>query len=493
MANVSAADAKLVPIWALAGLLLGTALLFLPESRELLHLWLTRHQSAHGYLVAAAVPALLWSRRSELRSGGNRWVGALLLMLLAPLFAVAKAASVSIVAWALMPIFAAAAVWMAFGARAAGAVAFPLGYFVFAIPLIEKLAPYFQRLTALVTAAVLRLIGVESVASDVVVSVPEGTFRVTETCAGMHVMVAALATVTAYAYLERLKRRETSLLVLAGVGVAILANWARVFIVIYAGHLTDMHSSLVRNHFLLGWAVFAVLMVPLMLFARRLAERAAPPAPGVAAAALATEQGAVRVAVALTVLALAPAWGWVIARMARAEAVPAVAMPRIAGWAGPIGASGRWTPFFPGAAMQSLVAYRAGADEVEAFVAFFNAQGADYKLVGAAANVGGEDQWFDVESRSLATPAVEEIVMANELGARRVVWTWYEVRGERVLDARLVKFKQALQAFGAPARSGVVALSMDCGIDCAHGRAVLARVYADGLADLSAGTDKVAP
>jgi EpsI family protein len=491
MATVAAADAKIVPLWALIALLTGTSLLFAPEAHELVTLWLTRHQSAHGFLVVAAIPALLWMRRTDVRFGGNRWGGVFLVLMLAPIFALAKAASVSIVYWAVLPILVGGTVWVAFGAVAARAVAFPLGFFVFAIPLLEKLAPFFQSLTAVATAVLLRAAGIGAEASGVVVTVPEGAFRVTETCAGMHVMVAALATVTAYSYIERLRRREAAILIISAIGVAIVANWTRVLTVVYVGHVTAMHSPLIGNHFLLGWAVFAVLMIPLMFFARRLAERSGMPPPSEVAPPLSVRQAGGRVAIALGALAAAPAWGWVTSHAARAERVPTIAMPSLAAWDGPMASSRRWTPFFPGAAAQALASYRAGADVVDAFVVFYSVQGANGKIVGGASSVGGEDQWFGVENRTLATPAVTELVLVNEPGERRVVWTWYEVRGRRYLSPWAVKVQQGLQAFGAPARYGLIALSATCGVDCDGGREVLARAYSAGLAHLSADTDTV--
>lgn len=68
--------------------------------------------------------------------------------------------------------------------------------------------------------------------------------------------------------LQRLKSRVG--LFLAAVLLALVANWIRVFIIIYMGYETNMTSSLIEDHDMFGWWVFAASLVPLFFFARRL-------------------------------------------------------------------------------------------------------------------------------------------------------------------------------------------------------------------------------
>ena len=50
---------------------------------------------------------------------------------------------------------------------------------------------------------------------------------------------------------------------LAAIGLALVANWIRVFVIIYVGHESNMQSSLINEHDNFGWLVFAVTLVPL--------------------------------------------------------------------------------------------------------------------------------------------------------------------------------------------------------------------------------------
>ena len=69
--------------------------------------------------------------------------------------------------------------------------------------------------------------------------------------------------------------------------LALLANWLRVYTVIEAGYLTDMHHYLVSvSHYWFGWGVFALALVaffwlstwlPAGAATARETSRAAPP------------------------------------------------------------------------------------------------------------------------------------------------------------------------------------------------------------------------
>ena len=63
--------------------------------------------------------------------------------------------------------------------------------------------------------------------------------------------------------------------------LAMLTNWLRIFIIVLAGHLSDMQHHLVTDeHYSFGWYMFAGMMVLFFLVVRRWPAGAAPAAPG---------------------------------------------------------------------------------------------------------------------------------------------------------------------------------------------------------------------
>jgi EpsI family protein len=326
------------------------------------------------------------------------------------------------------------------------------------------------------------------------VATRSGTFEIAGGCAGLHFAVVALATGSLLAYTQRLSAvRAVKLLALA-LGVAMVTNWMRVTAIICIGSATDMRSPLVADHYAFGWVLFAVALVPVFVAARALGS--SMPNAEVAATAPAADMTTKPwtpsvLLLALGGLALGPVWAlWRDAAPGgapRAVAVPAA----LAGWAGPEAPSPDWRPQFEGASSQQFVSYRSAAVRVDVFVAAYDRQSPGHKLIGFDAHLAN-DEWSESSAQTLqvgdAPPAaVTQRMYVNNAGERRVMWSWYDVRGRRELRPSRVKLLQSLSAFGMPSRSGIVILSARCGSDCTAAIAALDHAYRSGLGALSPG------
>jgi EpsI family protein len=302
-------------------------------------------------------------------------------------------------------------------------------------------------------------------------------------------MVVALAIGSLMAFIERLPARKSARLIAVAALLAAVTNWIRVAIIIYWGNATAMQTSLVEDHYTFGWWLFAGAMVIFFWYARRVARSEPEPVRGAAAGD--TAPIGLRVVAAAGLLAIAPAWALALDRR-DTGAVPTLAMPSLPGWTGPEAPEFEWEPVFPGAAAERMVTYHRGPQVVDAYAAFYGRQERGKKLVGYLSRVTGpEDRWSEREAGPVDTgngTTVVEWRVAGPAGQERLIWTWYEVRGQRFLAPRDVKLREGLSAFGAMPRSGVVALSTRCLPDCATAREVLREAYAAGLATLTAGT-----
>jgi EpsI family protein len=149
-----------------------------------------------------------------------------------------------------------------------------------------------------------------------------------------------------------------------------------------------------------------------------------------------------------------------------------------------------WTPSFAGAAVTQAATYRASGGAVDVYVAQFTRHTRGARLVGFGTSVAG-DGWTDgSQPRRVVAPGgrVEERVLVAADGRRRIVWSWYSVRGERVDGAARIRLRLAAAAFGAANRSGVVLLAAECGTaDCTGARERLREAAAAGLAALDPG------
>jgi exosortase A len=489
---------RVAPFVVAFAMLGATVLFYLDELRALADRWASSEELSHGFLVALVVPVLFWLQRRELtfgRMGSPLALAGLLVVSAASM--VSRGANIDLVQWLLLPAILWFALWAALGAHSARALAFPVAYFLLAVPIWNLvLTPVFQWITVKASTLLLGLAGVQAYIDGPFVQVPAGHFEIAGGCSGMNYVIVAVATAALFAFIERLPWRRTALLVAVGVGIAMLANWVRVSYVIYAGDATNMQTPLVEDHATFGWYVFAAAMVPFFLIARRIARGAPLPMARPVPPDDPSSRGPLpALVVGLVALGLAAVWGAAVDLRTAGEPRPQLAMPAVPGWDGPGLAEPDWQPSFPGAAAVQLAGYRQGDLVVDAFAAFFARQSELEKLIGYYARIEGAEGWQErgrsavvLHDAGGAPTAAREHVLEDAAGQQRLVWSWYEVRGTRLAGTIDVKLRESLRAFGWAPRSGIVALSARCVPDCDAARAAMTAAYSAGLARLTAGT-----
>ncbi|WP_372966665.1 exosortase-associated EpsI family protein, partial [Marinobacter sp.] len=145
------------------------------------------------------------------------------------------------------------------------------GLLFLTVPVWDFLAWNLQLITVAVNKFLLGFLDINFEIEGVFVYlVGIGTFEVAHGCSGLRYLLVGQALVLIYGemYLSRVRSR----LMLFGLGVAfaLMANWIRVFVIIYMGYETNMQSGLIEDHESFGWWVFAGTLVPLYFIARRL-------------------------------------------------------------------------------------------------------------------------------------------------------------------------------------------------------------------------------
>lgn len=157
----------------------------------------------------------------------------------------------------LLPLILLTAVLAAFGRRTARLLAFPIGYLYFALPFWSDGNFILQSLSARMTGLLLWLSGIPGFMQGNFIELPFGTIRIAGGCSGLHAFIVGLALAAFYGRLFDLpRRRQLTAIALMG-ALALIVNWVRIFIVTAAAYTTDMQTSLVRNHYWLGWWLFA--------------------------------------------------------------------------------------------------------------------------------------------------------------------------------------------------------------------------------------------
>src|SRR5262249_43373414 len=144
-----------------------------------------------------ALIALVWlvraSRRDTAAPRGALWRPALLLFLAVCAWLLAYKANVELGKQLITPVIIWLAIATAAGWQAALAVEAPVLFFYFAIPVWDLLVPLLQWMTVSIAQGLLSIAGVPVRIEGLLITIPEGSFVVLESCSGERYLIVALA------------------------------------------------------------------------------------------------------------------------------------------------------------------------------------------------------------------------------------------------------------------------------------------------------------
>jgi exosortase len=256
---------------AISGFIAVWVLAFLPTWNQWARVWWTSPSYDFGLALAALTLWALLVRRHGLQPRPEtRWIGPLaaisLLWMFTWLAGIAAAQQLAVVGWGLVALCA------LYGWAAARRILPAIAWLAFASEIWEHLSVPLQALVVRVVPPVMAVLGLPSVVSGNRIQIPAGIFIVEEGCSGVKYLIALLAFVCVLLYQQRYRWKARVLLVVTAVGMALLANWFRVCVLIAVGQATHMQHPMLRSHAMFGWIVFAVALVPVVLLARRFGE-----------------------------------------------------------------------------------------------------------------------------------------------------------------------------------------------------------------------------
>lgn len=157
-----------------------------------------------------------------------------------------------------------------FGWQVFRALALPLGFLLFMVPLpyivYDALAFPLKLFVTQASVASLKALGVAVVREGNIIMFPQTVLEVADACSGLRSLMSLLALAVAYAFVSQQSWVKRLLLVLSAVPIAIMTNMFRV---IATGFLAQYYGAAVAEgffHEFAGFVVFAIAMVLLLLF-----------------------------------------------------------------------------------------------------------------------------------------------------------------------------------------------------------------------------------
>jgi EpsI family protein len=448
--------------------LLGACVLGLwPALASLARTWREMFDYHHGPVIAIIAIAWLWRMRREIDACSVRPIRAALPLVLVALlaWAIAYRANSELMQQALFPVIALLAVYAALGPQVYWRVAPPIAYLYFGIPVWELLLPYLQWLTTNVAESVLGLMGVPTHVEGHHVAIPEGHFSIIEGCSGKRYIVIGLAFTVLAAAIEDLRWRRALALLSLSVVLALVTNWLRVVIVIYAGHVTDMQSYLVAHeHKSFGYALFIPQLLAVLWVTRRI-RRGQSDAPAATPAAAERRNRFADLAI-VALLLVSPIAIWTNASE-RASAAHLAAMPIATGaWQGPLPADSGWQPRFVNPGEERRAAYAMGGQRIELYLNVYGVQTQGHELVFHRNNIAPIDRYTLIRRLPAVAARPPAAIVAEANGTRWVVTQTYEVGGWLTATPGVAQFYYGVHALAGPVPAGTLAVATRCAPDC---------------------------
>lgn len=212
---------------------------------------------SHAPLIPAVSLWLLWRQRHELLAAPRRtaeWAAGLVVLALL-IYWVGHKASL----WRLTMISLILLTWAAplylWGWQVGKRLMFPVGFLLFAVPLINFVADLtnpLKRLVSAISTLLLNMGGVHVERSGAqIFSVPHGRFQleVADACSGINSLIALVTLATIYGYVTRQRQWQRWVLVASAVPLAMFGNLVRVTSSAVVGNLMGQEAIGVFDKF----------------------------------------------------------------------------------------------------------------------------------------------------------------------------------------------------------------------------------------------------
>jgi EpsI family protein len=255
-------------------------------------------------------------------------------------------------------------------------------------------------------------------------------------------------------------------LVVIALGLALVANWMRVVIVILAGNATAMRSPLVEHHYGFGWVLFAVTLVLFLFLAARITGRPRLPARDRVPTNRSGRTVSWRaMATVIVAMAIGPAWAYGHALFADSTPIPRLsALPyEIENFNAVHEPADPWQPLLPGARPELRAAFSDGTGTVLLDVRAYDRQTHGRKLIGFDSHIEGGRGW---RLASGGTPLGSAVRVVSPSGEHWIVRSWYAIAGRVTGDPRQAQWNGARSLLTARNDARLIAISAPCVGDC---------------------------
>ena len=427
---------------------------------------------SHGWVIGGLCLWLVWRDRAEFKRVDPAPAYAFpLLFALSLLWMFAVALSAQAVHLGLAPLILLAWLLAVRGERSASHGVQIAALFMLAVPVWEALTGTLQKLTVLANNLLLFVTRIPARVEGTMIHLPAGSLHVANSCAGINYLMSGLTLGACYAFLFTTQWKTRLKIVLAAGAVSILSNWIRVFGLVVVGYVTDMRSSLMKDHVVYGWIVFAAFMPLFFHLARRIELKDASKGTVTVRAVVPelTVPSKARLSTAMLAAISGPALFLLLAACQR----PASLTTETRGVALPVSVEATssthdttsWEAGFSGAErhLSGVTTVSGTVVQVDRFV--YGAQDQPSEMIGGGNAIAVDSA---VAGQSIVGPlddqlrTVIEVVIRTPDQQGRLAWYWYNVKGVSTSSSSRAKLLELWAFLRRSPSSEIVVLSTPC-------------------------------
>lgn len=413
--------------------------------------WLDNGTYTHGFLIFPISLWLILRRRNILSaiSPMPDYRGIIAVILSVVLWQLGYQAGAMVVEQYSLVFMIIASVWTILGSEVFRKITFPMFFLLLAVPFGEALIPWMMNFTADFTVAALQLTGIPVYREGTFFSLPSGNWSVVEACSGLRYFVSSITLGVLYAYLTYRSTSRRLLFVAASALIPIIANGLRAYMIVMIGHLSGMRLAVGVDHLIYGWLFFGIVMLLLFWMGSFFRESQNEPEAFQTAPSQQHEAGSfIPALTAILVFALAsPLYAAHLDKSLNAPVVLTLTPPKgTAQWQPQPRPLTDWIPHYLGSRIHLTQTYVKDGNAVSLYIAYYRGQSRGYELVTSTnqlvtttdkvwGNVGEVKKNLSIDNERL--PLIEASLRSS--GMRLLVWQWYWVDGQWVINPYLAK------------------------------------------------------
>lgn len=249
-------------------LIVASSLVFLPTLAELLPIWLTFNQNiAHGLFACLIFIWLLVSKPPLVPAQQQPSSFALLTFFTVFLvWLLVSVANIDTLSYLLLPVGVFAIAMVLGGWKYAWSLKVHVFTLVLALPIWQDLIPALVSLATLVVTFFVQLLNITAYIEGSNIELPYGTLFIADGCSGVRYFAISLLLANTVSVLNGYRLKSWLMALLIGGFIGLLVNWVRIIALVVIGYETQMQSSLVADHEVFGWLVFAGIVLPVLYF-----------------------------------------------------------------------------------------------------------------------------------------------------------------------------------------------------------------------------------